>query len=836
MGKKILSAFIVLTSVMLYSAPIYAEKAATSTETSQYTQMLNVVKKIENINGEKIKFQQNNGQVFIAGKLSKKKVPSEKEATQFLEDNKQIFGIDSAQNELKPISTKKDSNGDTFVRFNQVINGVSVKDRILNVHFDKNGTVVSVNGTIEKNKTVTRLGNISINEEDAVNIALKQFTYKTLENTPKAIKTILTDNNKNYEVFKVNIYYTNPTIGNWDVFVDISSGKVIKTENNIKYDGKVLGTGIDVSGTTRTLNLYQSGSSYQMKDISNSAASYINTYSYNNTTLLGTLVSNSTSNFNQESHKAAVSAHYNAGKVINFYKNLFNRNSLDNNSMAIKSYTHYGKNYNNAFWDGQEMIYGDGDGLNFTYLSGDLDVVGHEMTHGVIENTANLNYDNEQGALNESIADTFGVLIETYTKYNVAAGGTWQINPSDWVIGDDIYTPQIKGDALRSLVNPALYDQPDNMSGYENLPDNEAGDFGGVHTNSGITNKAAYLIAQSIGMEKTARIYYRALVNYMTPTTDFNEARNVLVESAVDLYGGGSAEVAAVNNAFDTVGIGQNLAVATPSVIYEAHVQNIGWQNYVKDGALAGTEGQGLRVEAFKINLNNAPAGLNIKYKTQVQNIGWQSWVYNGALAGTEGQGLRVEAIQIMLEGTDADKYSVEYEVHVQNEGWQPWFRDGQTAGTVGKSERIEAIKIKITEKPPMVSYQSHVQNVGWQNYVQDGAVSGTEGQGLRVEALKINLNNTPVGLNIKYKTQVQNIGWQDWIYNGALTGTEGKGLRIESLQIMLEGTGADKYSILYQAEVQNQGWQNWVKDGETAGTVGKSLRIEAMKIIIIEK
>ena len=505
------------------------------------------------------KLSKKSGQVFLSGKLSAKEVPGEKSATRFLEENKLLFGIDSVAEELKVIEAKEDDIGHTFVKFVQVIKGIKVKGSIINVHFDKDGVIVSVNGKFEANKNITTTGDKTISESEAIEIAKNQYSFKSLRNTPKVEKLILIKENQNYEVFKVNISYAEPTIGNYDVFVEAHSGEVIQTENNIRHGVSTTGSGIDVLGQNRTLNLYLDGNSYQMRDLTKSATSSIVTNSLNNGTSIGTLVSNSTNFFGTEKHKASVSAHYNAGKVIDFYKNLFNRNSLDGKGMAIKSFTHYGHKYNNAFWSGYEMVYGDGDGYMFTYLSGDLDIVGHEMTHGIISNTANLQYRNESGALNESIADVFGVLISTYDKYNVASGGSWRFSAADWVIGDDVYTPYIAGDALRSLSKPTLYGQPDNMINYKYYPDTEAGDFGGVHVNSGIPNKAAYLIANSIGMEKTARIYYRALVNYMTPYTDFGQAKSCLMQAATDLYG--ENEAIAINNAFNSVGIVQAAVV-----------------------------------------------------------------------------------------------------------------------------------------------------------------------------------------------------------------------------------------------------------------------------------
>jgi uncharacterized protein YjdB len=338
-----------------------------------------------------------------------------------------------------------------------------------------------------------------------------------------------------------------------------------------------------------------------------------------------------------------------------------------------------------------------------------------------------------------------------------------------------------------------------------------------------VTGVAALMLSENSNLSALQIKDYILKNVYKLPTLNGKVAAAGLLNAQLALEAAGSIDNTSVT-------------VTKPqiNIDYQGHVQNIGWQSWVKDGELSGTEGQGLRVEGFKIKLENAPAGLKVKYKTHVQNIGWQDFVYDGVLAGTQGQSLRVEALQIMLEGTDSDKYSVIYQAHVQNEGWQPWVKDGETAGTYGKSERIEALRIRIVEKVPTVKYQGHVQNIGWQPLVKDGELSGTEGQGLRVEGFKIMLQNAPSTLNVKYKAHVQNIGWQNWVYSGALGGTEGQGLRVEALQIMLEGTDASKYSIEYQAHVQNIGWQPWVKDGEIAGTYGKGFRIEAIRLRIV--
>ena len=270
-----------------------------------------------------------------------------------------------------------------------------------------------------------------------------------------------------------------------------------------------------------------------------------------------------------------------------------------------------------------------------------------------------------------------------------------------------------------------------------------------------------------------------------------------------------------------------------PSICYTTHIQDIGWQNQVKDGEIAGTEGQAKRLEAIKITLKDL-SGIKIKYQTHVQDIGWQDWKYDGTLAGTEGESKRLEAIRIELE--ESDKYSVMYRVHIQDIGWQDWRYDGEKAGTEGQSKRLEAIQIKIVEKQTSISanYSVHVQDIGWQNWKAEEKIAGTEGQSKRLEAIKIELLTNIKNLKLKYRVHIQDIGWQDWKDSEEMAGTEGQSKRLEAIQIKLENT--QDYSIEYRVHVQDIGWQDWVKDGEISGTEGQSKRLEAIQIRIISK
>ena len=270
-----------------------------------------------------------------------------------------------------------------------------------------------------------------------------------------------------------------------------------------------------------------------------------------------------------------------------------------------------------------------------------------------------------------------------------------------------------------------------------------------------------------------------------------------------------------------------------PSICYTTHIQDIGWQNQVKNGEMAGTEGQAKRLEAIKITLKDL-SGVKIKYQTHIQDIGWQDWKYDGTIAGTEGQSKRLEAIKIELE--ENDKYSIMYRVHIQDIGWQDWRYDGEKAGTEGQSKRLEAIQIKIVEKQTSISvnYSVHVQDIGWQNWKAEEKIAGTEGQSKRLEAIKIELLTNIKNLKLKYRVHIQDIGWQDWKDSEEMAGTEGQSKRLEAIQIKLENT--QDYSIEYRVHVQDIGWQDWVKDGEISGTEGQSKRLEAIQIRIISK
>jgi len=486
-------------------------------------------------------------------------------ALNYLKKNEVKTGIKNPGKNLKVKDTQTDELGMTHVRFNQSINGVNVEGSEVIVHINKDNEVVSVNGRVNQtivDDTVDTTATLSI--DAALKTALssvkapEELTYE-----PTAELVVYPFEGENHTAYKVNANFMGDEPGNWFVFVDAKTGKVIDKYNGLMHADEMKtqkGAGKGVHGDHRELHITQvkepnSGTKFALADYSHKGLEGILTYDAknDNSSANDTLYVGNSAAFIGDYDRALVDAHYNSEKVYDYYLNEHGRNSLDGKGMAIISRVHYGNNYNNASWNGRWMTYGDGDGEFFISLSAGLDVAAHEMTHGVITHTANLVYRNQPGALNESFADVFGALVDD----------------DDWEMGEDIMAPAAKADGvtrLRSLSDPnsvvvsnaqrAAYGSgvyPAHMDEFYHMPLNV--DNGGVHVNSSITNHAAYLIGEEIGREKLGKIYYRALSVYLTPNSDFSDARKAIVQSAIDLYGEGSAELTAVKSGFDAVGI-----------------------------------------------------------------------------------------------------------------------------------------------------------------------------------------------------------------------------------------------------------------------------------------
>ncbi|HEX8357040.1 MAG TPA: M4 family metallopeptidase [Segetibacter sp.] len=248
----------------------------------------------------------------------------------------------------------------------------------------------------------------------------------------------------------------------------------------------------------------------------------------------------------------------NGGKATwQLYYDLFGRNSIDNLGMVIQQYIHFDKKYNNAFWDGRKMVFGDGDGTLFGSFTADIDIIGHELTHGVTQFEANLDYHLQAGALNESFSDIFGILIKQRVLNQ-------DVKQSNWLIGENVLLGNEY--SLRSLKEPGTAyknhpeigddPQPATMDEFIKLPDSAAGDWGGVHYNSGIPNFAFYVAALNMGgfaWEKAGRIWYGALTDTVNLTckATFSDLKKVTLKIAGQLFGAKSLEVKAVKAGWD---------------------------------------------------------------------------------------------------------------------------------------------------------------------------------------------------------------------------------------------------------------------------------------------
>lgn len=247
-------------------------------------------------------------------------------------------------------------------------------------------------------------------------------------------------------------------------------------------------------------------------------------------------------------------AHDNVGAAHAFMKEVLGRDSIDGNGGTIRTVVNWGRNFSNAAWDGENLLFGNGDGVRFSPLGQAVDVVAHEAFHGVVQHTAGLVYRNQPGALNESFGDVFGELVDQWTTNREGFGTVDAAKAADWLVGEDVFTPGTAGDALRSLKAPGTAygrdPQPAHMSKYNPTSD----DNGGVHINSGIPNKAAYEVGTRIGGEKLAKVWYLALTDYLKPRSSFADAANATLAAARKLYGEG-AESQAVLDAWKSVGV-----------------------------------------------------------------------------------------------------------------------------------------------------------------------------------------------------------------------------------------------------------------------------------------
>ncbi|MEO8473491.1 MAG: M4 family metallopeptidase [Chryseolinea sp.] len=496
---------------------------------------------------------------------------------QYLEEIKDALQIEKTDDAFAINSITVGRDNHSHVRMDERYRGIPVYGAEVIVHLNEAGEGESFNGRYFKiNKDISVTPDIS--DRDAVQrVTLdlqRRSKFHELDEVekkyvqyaePKSTLCIYQDNSLvKTHVLAYHIISCPSLYERWEYFVDATTGTILhQFESTCGVDGPRISSGTDLNGVSRTVNTYQAGTTFYMLDASRSmfkaAGSTmpddpiggILTVDMNNThgttQKIRHVVSASSNSWTTATQKSALSAHFNAGQAFEYYFTKHGRNSIDGVGGTIISIVNVpdedGNDLDNAYWNGKAMFYGNGN-TEFKPLAGAMDVSGHELTHGVVQNTANLEYEGESGAINESMADVFGTMMD----------------PGDWTLGEDIVKPgAFPSGALRSMADPHNGGAALGSPGYQPAHTSEKytgiQDNGGVHVNSGIPNHAFYLFAQAITRDKAADVYYYALGNYLTKSSQFIDLRLAIIKAASDMYGAGSNEVTQAGVAFDAVGI-----------------------------------------------------------------------------------------------------------------------------------------------------------------------------------------------------------------------------------------------------------------------------------------
>ena len=508
-----------------------------------------------------------------------------------LERHRELLRLASPRHELELISLQSDELGFYHLRFQQTYEGIPVWGADLYVHLHSDGTIELLNGryhptpvgvptrpVLTPAEAITRAWNL---------LGRQPEPLPSLFDPPQATAQLLLFPHPTtgalYLCYEVRLVLS--LTETYALFIDALTGELrwrIRLDQNFRRDelqrlesptttlrytpttsavplpGSFTDAqATDANGIRRNLRVYRhdNGTYYMIWDLPslNTAASRLPdkvkggalTLTANNSDLdpRNPRVYHITSPNNVWSDPVAVSAHYFAKVCYDYLRNTHGRNSFDGQGETIISIvhaTHQGYPMDNAYWSPalKIMVYGDGQS-SFKPLAGGLDVFAHEFGHAVISHTADLAYQFQSGALNESFADIFAIMVDR----------------DDFLLGEDVIRPETGRIALRDFANPGnpqAFDQlPSHMSQYRYLPIEQ--DNGGVHINNGIHNRAAYLVISAIGREKAEKIFYRALANYLTRTSEFLDCRRAAIRAAQELYG--QTEANAVAQAYDAVGI-----------------------------------------------------------------------------------------------------------------------------------------------------------------------------------------------------------------------------------------------------------------------------------------
>ncbi|WP_018342590.1 M4 family metallopeptidase [Cytophaga aurantiaca] len=501
----------------------------------------------------------------------------------YLTELSSILELTDAAQQFTIFKIETDPLGGQIIRLQQNYNGIPIDGCESIVHINAFGQATSWNGSYIKpslvsKTTFTTASTVAVQnaltdlqkEHHIIEMSAEEKAF--LDYSSPKVKTVFyIDQKLTTTCIPAYIIEVRPNFVDWwEYVIDANTGNVISAHSKTCHaDGAKTSTGNDLNGVSQTINTYQKALLYYTVDASramyksgqssmpDNPVGAIQTLDMNNTWGNSASFRSISSPSNTFSAKA-ISAHNIAGKSYEYYLQVHGRNSIDGKGGTVISFINVadpddGTAMDNAFWNGKAMYYGNGND-HFKPLAGGLDVGGHELTHGVVQNSANLSYQGESGAINESMADIFGCSID----------------PDDWQIGEDVVLlSKYPSGALRDLSDPhnggTDIDSPGWQPKFVSEKYTGSLDNGGVHINSGIPNYAYYLLATATSRSEAEKIFYRALTVYLTRSSQFIDLRIACISAATDLYNASSSEVTAVQNAFDQVGI--TTTSGTPTVI-----------------------------------------------------------------------------------------------------------------------------------------------------------------------------------------------------------------------------------------------------------------------------
>jgi Zn-dependent metalloprotease len=488
----------------------------------------------------------------------------QKIALSFLKKYALLLKIRNPETEMRFQKAFTGELGHKHVRFHQYWNGIRVWPSAITVHLDGNGSLTMIDGNYMPYPSKPLPVKPLISAEEAVSKGLASISSARNFNksTPELIYCAL-DRHRIHLAWKIK--FTGKWDESWLVAVDAITGEILVSFNLVNSH-EVTGHGTDLLGITQSIPLWQADNEYYVLDTTKPMfKSYtLPDYTTPDPEILkgGILILDlhhrnpefttvadfvTTLTPNSGILPDAVSASVNLSYVYDYYYETFHRNSIDGNGMNIIGVVRAGRNYDNAFWNGQAMFFGDAD-----LYAAAIDVIGHELTHGITQYTANLLYLNESGALNEAFSDIFGEMIERYAN-----------GANDWLVSAALKEP-IRDIADPASISTSLGPYPETMDQYYNLRLRD--DNGGVHINSTIISHCFYLLAEgmegAIGADHASRIFYRALTTHLVANSQFADARLAAITSAAELFGDDSIQKKKTEEAFDTVGI--KLTATTP--------------------------------------------------------------------------------------------------------------------------------------------------------------------------------------------------------------------------------------------------------------------------------